>query len=98
MRFALVWRQLGLWLLIRAVHALVASVAPGDPRLSLSSAISQPQPAVVLVCLALGVVEIWRRRERILLGNLGIGWEQLAALLLAPPIVAEAAVGLSRGW
>lgn len=98
MRLAIVVRQLGLWVLLRAVHATVAAVvgvAGGGPVLS---PIRQPQPAVVILCVALGVVETLRRHERVLLGNLGIDWKQLACLMAGPALAMEGAIGAIGPW
>jgi len=98
MRFALIVRQLWLWVLIRAGHALIGATAGTGGDLPLLSAMRQPQPAVVLICAALGLVEMHRRRERNILGNLGIDWKQLAGLLAGPALAAEAVVGMSGRW
>lgn len=98
MRFALFVRQLWIWVLIRGAHALIGAVAGVGGGLPLLSAIRQPQPAVVLICAALGVVEMRRRRERNMLGNLGIGWKQLVGLLGGPALAAEAVVGMTGQW
>lgn len=98
MRFVLIVRQLWIWVLIRGAHALIGAVAGTGGELPLLSAIRQPQPAVVLICAALGVVEMHRQRERNFLGNLGVGWRQLAGLLAGPALAAEAVVGMSGRW
>jgi hypothetical protein len=45
--------------------------------------------AVVLLCAAVGMVEVRLRHERMLLGNLGVDAFTLGVLLLAPPLVGE---------
>jgi hypothetical protein len=98
MRSALLVRHLWIWALVRGVHAVVGAAAGTAGGVPILSGIRQPQPAVVLVCAALGIVEVLRRRERILLGNLGIGWRELAALIAGPALVVEAAVGVVGAW
>ena len=97
MRTALLWRQSGLWALSRLVHAVFGAVAVSAPDVSAANALGRPQPAVVLLCMALGAVELIRRRERLLLGNLGIGAWQVAGLLAAPPLAAEVLVAITGG-
>lgn len=100
MRFALLTRQSGFWLLVRGAHAVVAWVAASStsPDVIASNAVLQPQPAVILVCGAVGVVELWRRGERQLIGNLGIDHWQLAGILLGPPLCAEIMVAIATGF
>ena len=100
MRTALLLRQSVLWLLVRGAHAVVAWVAASSaaPEVIASNAVLQPQPAVVLVCAGVGVVELWRRGERQLVGNLGIDQWQLAAILLGPPLCAELVVAIAAGF
>lgn len=100
MRTALLLRQSVLWLVVRIAHAVVAWVAAssGSPEVIASNAVLQPQPAVVLVCAILGVVELWRRGERQLVGNLGIDHWQLAAVLTGPALFAEFVVAIAAGF
>lgn len=98
MRFALLVRQVWIWLLVRVAQALVGAMVGMGGDVPLLTAIQQPQPAAVLICFALGVVEIKRRGERNLLGNLGIGWKQLVALLAGPALIAETLVGIAGQW
>lgn len=97
MRTALLLRQSVLWLVVRIAHAVVASVAASSPEITAANAILQPQPAVVLLCAVLGVVELLRRGERQLIGNLGIDNWQLATILTAPALSAELVVALAAG-
>lgn len=100
MRIALLLRHFVLWLLVRSAHAVVAWVAAASapPELIATNAVFLPQPAVVLVCGGVGVVELWRRGERQLIGNLGIDQWQLAAILLGPPLCAELVVAVATGF
>jgi len=67
------------WILVAAGAGITAEVR-----------FAQPDAAIVLVAVALGAVEIAIRRERILLGNLGISWAQLAAIIGLPTVALEA--------
>jgi hypothetical protein len=93
MRRALFKRQLFLWLAVRAVQVpvLLLAAPPGD---SMLMRLSAPQPAVVLVAAALGVIELRRRHELLLIGNLGITRMQVAAILIVPGLIIETAIGL----
>lgn len=94
MRIALLLRQSVLWLVVRTAHAVVSAVAAGSPEVGAANAVLQPQPAVVLLCLVLGVVELLRRGELQLIGNLGIDNWQLAAILPGPALIAELVVAV----
>ncbi|MDP1890768.1 MAG: hypothetical protein Q8K55_07705 [Gemmatimonadaceae bacterium] len=100
MRTALLLRQSVLWPVVRVAHAVVAAIAASTapPDVTAANAVLQPQPAVVLVCAVLGVVELWRRGERQLIGNLGIDNWQLAAILTAPALSAELVVAIAAGF
>lgn len=98
MRSALVIRQFRIWVLLRTVHATVGAVAGVGGEVPILSAIRQPQPAVVILSVALGVVEVMRRHERILLGNLGVDWWQLAGLLAGPALAMETVIGAIGSW
>jgi hypothetical protein len=93
MRLALLKRQLVLWLAVRAVQipVLLLAAPPGD---SIFRRLSAPQPAVVLVAAALGVIELRRRHELILMGNLGITRTQVAAILIVPSLIIETLIAL----
>lgn len=95
MKRALLWRQCGVWVLARLVFLVVlALAADGPPEVAAASNAWHAQPAVVLLSIALGVVELARRGERVLLGNLGINRRHLAVVLATPPVVAEALVAV----
>lgn len=93
MRLALLKRQLVLWMAVRAIQVPVLLLA-GPPGVSVFDRLSVPQPAVVLVAAALGVIELRRRHEVILMGNLGISKTQVAAIVLVPGLIIEAVIGL----
>jgi hypothetical protein len=98
MRTALLLRQSVLWLVVRIAHAVVAALAVDAPDVVAANAVLQPQPAVVLLCAVLGVVELWRRGERQLIGNLGIDQWQLAVILAGPALCAEFVVAIAAGF
>ena len=93
MRLALLKRQLVLWLAVRLIQVpvLLLAAPPGD---SILRRLSAPQPAVVLVAAALGVIELRRRHEVILAANLGITRMQLTALFIVPGVIIESAIAL----
>ena len=93
MRLALLKRQLVLWLLVRIIQVpvLLLAAPPGD---SIFRRLSAPQPAVVLVAAALGVIELRRRHELILMGNLGISRTQVAAIVIVPGVIIETVIAL----
>src|ERR1035437_5268549 len=93
MRLALLKRQIVLWLLVRIIRVpvLLLAAPPGDSSLR---RLSGPQPAVVLVAAALGVIELCRRHELILMGNLGISRTQVAAILIVPSLIIETLIAL----
>ncbi|MDQ8154110.1 MAG: hypothetical protein P3B98_05535 [Gemmatimonadota bacterium] len=94
MQSALLWRQSGLWVLTRLVYAVVLAVTVSSPVDKAANNAWHFQPAVIVLCAALGAVEIYRRGERLLIGNLGIGPFQLGGLLAAAPFAAELAVAM----
>jgi len=93
MRLALLKRQLALWLVVRIIQVPVLLLA-GPPGDSAWARLSVPQPAVVLVAAALGVIELRRRHEQILIGNLGITRIQVAAILVVPSLLIETLIAL----
>jgi lipopolysaccharide export LptBFGC system permease protein LptF len=93
MRIALLRRQIELWLALRAIQVplLLFVYVGGDP---IRKRLAEPQPAVVLVAAAIGLFEMRRHHEFIIVGNLGITWRQLAAILILPGAIIEAAIAL----
>jgi hypothetical protein len=47
---------------------------------------------VLALCALLGVLDVLRRRERMLLANLGVSLPQLVMLLLVPAALGEIAI------
>ena len=91
-----VTRHFRLWALLRVGLSGLFLLAGTDPlRVS-----PLTLGAVVGFAAAVSVVELRRRRERDLLGNLGVGAVALAALVIVPPLTGELllrAVGAFRG-
>ncbi len=97
MRLALLWRSVLLWLLVRLAHGLfLRGFAVADP--AYHARLTDPQPAVVLVCAVMGLIEFRRRRERVLAGNLGISATQLAGVIALPAFVLEAAIAVAGAF
>ena len=79
-----------LWFATRAALTALFLMAGFDPlRLSATTLIG-----IVVLTAALGYVDVRRRRERALLGNLGVSPLALGAFLAGPPIVGETALWL----
>lgn len=95
MQKALLWRQGTLWALTRIVHAVVSMVAVSSKEVGAANTLWHPQPAVILIAMALGAVDITRRGEGLLIANLGIGRARLLALLAVPPLAAELIVAVA---
>lgn len=93
---AYVTRHFRLWALLRVGLSGMFFLAGTDPlRVS-----PLTLGAVVMLAAAVNLVELRRRRERDLLGNLGVGAVALTALVIAPSLAGELlprAVGTLRG-
>ena len=99
---AYVGRAVGLWLVVRLVVGVLVAAAAGQA----SAAIAPPPgvapttiPSVVVLCALLGALDVRVRRERALLGNLGIGDRAVIALFALAAVAGElllAAVGALR--
>jgi hypothetical protein len=80
-----------LWLATRLLVMLAFLWADLDPlQLSLGIALQ-----VIVLSVVAGFLDVHRRRERALLGNLGIGSRPLGAMFLAPAVAGEVAFWLS---
>lgn len=94
----LVRRGLVVWALARAVVTFAARAQAGGT----SGADGELGPAgvagVVVACAALGYVDLRRRREAVLLGNLGVSGLTLGVLLTAPAVGAEAVFAAAQVW
>lgn len=85
-------RGFALWLGTRLVVSAVLFFGKVDPlRITFGMA-----SVVIALTTALGFVDLLRRHERILLGNLGVTWAAQAIMLAGPAAIGEAVVGLSR--
>ena len=82
---AFAFRSAKLWFGARALLALALANAnlPPFPRSTGAVII------VVLITTALCFAELWRRRERVLIGNLGVSQWAIAGLSVVPPTIAE---------
>ncbi len=86
--FAYVIRHLRLWLLLRIGFSGLFLFTGTDPlRVTPWTA-----GAIVVICAMVSVVEVHRRHEWDLLGNLGVGRGVVALLMLTPPVAGEVAV------
>jgi hypothetical protein len=95
MRIALLKRQIELWLALRCIQAPLLFLFPAGPAAgSIAKRMAEPQMSVVLLAAAIGWLELRRRHESILIGNLGITQTQVAAILIGPGLIAELAIGL----
>ena len=81
-------RGLPLWLFVRVAFLLVV-LFNGEDAASLME--WQPGTALGLLLLTviLGVVDVRRRRERVLLGNLGVSDLQLASFFALSAVMGE---------
>lgn len=84
-------RGFRVWLVARGIATIVFLRAGVDPvRLPIASIAE-----LVLLSVALCFLDIHRRKERALLGNLAIGGGSLAALFAIPAIFGELAIQLA---
>jgi hypothetical protein len=79
-------RGIGLWVGSRLLHALVLALAelPPFPVATLTSL------HVIVFTGALALADIHRRRERVLLGNLGVSRAVIAGTCALPAVIGEA--------
>ncbi len=94
-RAALVKRQLTLWLLLRLTYASLIFLRYG--LASATELLRTPQAAGALDAAAAGWAEVRRRRERVLLGNLGVSQLELVAIWIVPPVICESLIALFGG-
>jgi hypothetical protein len=88
---ALLRRALYLWVGVRLLTGLAGS------GISRSGLLPLPPRATVLLVLIvglLGILEMRRRNEHLLLANFGVSQALLAVLCLLPPLIAETLVAL----
>lgn len=79
-----------LWVLVRITFAVFGSQLTGTAD---GSSLVMVLGIIVLTA-ALGLIEVRRRREHVLLANLGVGQAALAAVMLIPPVVFEVLMAL----
>ncbi len=78
-------RNFQLWVLVRLVISAVFFFGWTDPLHHAPITL-----CAIAICSAMvSLVEIYRRNEFDLLGNLGIGWLAISALSLGPPLFGE---------
>ena len=83
-------RGVWIWLTTRLLVMLAFLWADIDPlQLSLGIALQ-----VIVLSVVVGFVDVSRRRERALLGNLGIGSRPLGAMFAGPAVAGEVAFWL----
>ena len=91
-------RGMWLWLIVRiavaAVPVLVGALAPAAVlRYSLSGSL-----ALLVCCALLGVIDSRARRERALLGNLGVSDREIALMFAVPAAVGELMLAIVLPW
>lgn len=84
-------RSARLWIVTRILASVVVALAGANP-LHLTFAATM---LIVAGSLALGVAEMYRRHERMLLENLAVSRLALAVLFTAPAIVGELGIFLA---
>jgi uncharacterized membrane protein YdcZ (DUF606 family) len=102
MIYALIERQAMLWAVSRVVNGILLVVQGSDTTTAKQSAIAPLvpqllhwQPGTILLACILGVVEHFRLRERVLLGNLGISTAQFLTIVLLSSVAFETAFTLA---
>jgi len=74
-----------IWIVARAALALTLVLAGGDPLKLSTTALAE----VVVLVVALGWIETRRRREGVLLANLGVSPYLLSGLFAVPGLLGE---------
>jgi hypothetical protein len=82
-------RAAGTWVLTRLILTAALLFTPDTPSREALTPNLGVLIAVATTSLALGFVDVARRRERALLGNFGVSRTHLAAWLALPAIAAE---------
>lgn len=90
------FRGLRLWIGVRVLVSLIFFLAGGLNGVLESFGGLAPW-AIVALCLFLGVVDLWRRNERALLGNLGVSRAMVGAALLLTAVSGELSLRLLVG-
>ena len=90
---AYLFRGASIWIVARAAIAVVLVLADGDPlRLSTTALV-----AVLVLVVALGWIETRRRREGVLLANLGVSPYLLSGLFAVPGVLGEIVLRFGAG-
>jgi hypothetical protein len=93
---ALLQRGLWLWVALRALWALVTgaghAITQGTAGAPLAQGILTPDLRIVELLIPLAVVDLARRREFVLLANLGLGGVRAVGLYVLPGALLEAAL------
>lgn len=96
---ALLVRAAALWMLVRVVFALGAAglnQSLSHPELSDATDLALVTVVGIIVLTAtLGLIDVRRRREHVLLANLGVGQAALGTLMLVPPVLLEVLMALA---
>lgn len=87
---ALLLRAVVLWVSVRLLASVAGAIAAEDGQ-SLDSPLG-----IILICCALGLVDIRRRHERALWANLGISLVAIGVVFASVATIAEGALFLFR--
>jgi hypothetical protein len=86
------------WVLVRAAATAAAAAQNAvvrEPPGVLDALGAGGILGAILLTLVLGRVDAWRRREGVLLANLGVGEGRLAVMLAAPAVAGEAVIAVT---
>lgn len=86
----LLWRGFRVWLLVRAFFA-VALLMTLSPPTANGGVVAL---GVVSLSAAVGLLEVQRTKERVLMANLGVGMLALLGILALVPLVGEVALAV----
>jgi hypothetical protein len=97
MVFALIQRQAMLWAVSRIVNGILLGLMRGSELSASTGKVVAPlvlqllhwQPSAILLACVLGVIEHYRLREGVLLGNLGISTAQFVMTVLVSSVAFE---------
>lgn len=91
---ALVRRGVAMWIVVRIAFFMAGASAArllGPPTVHLAFG---TVVGLLALCALLGVLDVFRRRERMLFANLGVSLPQFVLLLLIPAALGELAIAL----
>jgi hypothetical protein len=77
-------RALVLWVVVRLIVS-------GFIHAAGSSALGTPGSSLIIACITtvLALIELARRREVVLLGNLGVSWPRIVSWFVGPALAGE---------